>query len=69
MSSFCLKAMAIEPFCGIWSRFMAVSNDGKGCVCVIVALLTLIMLRSDPNAEISYLQVYEPRRLRLSVVC
>ena len=52
VSSFCLRAMASEPFCAFSSRFIAVSKDGKGCVVVIVALLTLMMLRREPNAAI-----------------
>lgn len=51
LSSFCLKAAAIEPFCGFWSRFMAVSNDGKGWTWLIIALVTLVMLRREPSAK------------------
>jgi hypothetical protein len=52
LSSFCLKAAAIEPFCRFWSRFMAVSNDGKGWAWLIAALVTLVILRREPSAEI-----------------
>jgi len=56
-SSFCLKTAAIEPFCGCWSRFMAVSNDGKGWAWLIVVLVTLVMLRMEPSAEIKCLEM------------
>ena len=55
LSSFCLRAAASEPFCRFWSRFMAVSNDGKGWVWLIIALVTLVMLRRESRAEIQML--------------
>jgi hypothetical protein len=66
LSSFCLKAAAIEPFCRFWSRFMAVSNDGKGWAWLIITLVMLVMLvmfvilvmlRREPSAKSKGLEI------------
>jgi hypothetical protein len=64
LSSFCLRAAAIEPFCRFWSRLMAVSNDGKGWVWLIVAL---VMLRREPSAD-TKLRGNPKVRFRLNVL-
>jgi hypothetical protein len=58
LSSFCLRAAAIEPLCRFWSRLMAVSNDGKGWVWLIIAL---VMLRRKPRTDTKCLVIRKIR--------